>query len=182
MPSVQLDDPLAHYEADLDTTSPSEHPIPITDRVTPVHAPPPALLALDLEPPALPDESPETRALKERYAVGDFTGALEVAETILHADPENAEAKRYAQSCREVLVQMYSARMGPLNQRISVTLPSDKIRWLSLDHRAGFVLSLVDGDSSVEEILDVCGMPRLDALKLLYTLLEQRVISLSPRE
>lgn len=117
--------------------------------------------------------------MKDRYAVGDFTGALVIAESILEHNPEDPDAKRYADSCREVLTQMYSARVGDLRQVVSVAIPAEEIRWLSLDHRAGFLLSLVDGHSTVEDILDISGMPRLDALRLMYTLLQQRVISLS---
>ena len=39
-------------------------------------------------------------------------------------------------------------------------------------------LSLVDGISSLEMILDVSGMPSLDALRILFELVEQRIISL----
>jgi hypothetical protein len=117
--------------------------------------------------------------MQDRYAVGDFTGALVVAESILDTDPDNEDAKRYAQSCREVLTQMYAARLGPMDQVPSVVVPADQITWLSLDHRAGFLLSLVDGVSNLEEILDVSGMTRLDALRIMYTLAQQNVISLA---
>ena len=40
------------------------------------------------------------------------------------------------------------------------------------------LLSLVDGMSSIEDILDVSGMSRLDALRIMFTLVQQRVISL----
>ncbi len=118
--------------------------------------------------------------MKDRYAMGDFTGALVIAESILETSPQHIEATRYAESCREVLTQMYAARLGQLTQIPSVATPNDQIRWLSLDHRAGFLLSLVDGASSIEEILDISGMTRLDALRIMFTLLEQRVISLEP--
>lgn len=179
-PSAELDDPLAHLDLDLDSDTPSGHGVPIQDRVTPVQETPDALLELQLEAPTAPPDEPDatTRDMRERYAVGDFTGALVIAESILETDPDDLDAKRYAQSCREVLMQMYAARLGALSQIVSVAIPSDQIRWLSLDHRAGFLLSLVDGESSVEELLDICGMPRLDALRILYQLLEQRVIAL----
>ena len=116
--------------------------------------------------------------MKDRYAMGDFSGALVIAEGILEADPAELEAARYAQSCRDVLTQMYSARLGSLEQIVAVAVPPDQIRWLTLDHRAGFLLSLIDGGSSIDQLLDISGMPRLDALRLLYQLLDQRVISL----
>jgi hypothetical protein len=117
--------------------------------------------------------------MKDRYAMGDFSGALLVADSILEQYCTHAEAEKVATNCRATLTQMYSARLGALNQLVTVCIPSDQIRWLSLDHRAGFLLSLIDGLSSIEEILDVSGMPRLDALRIMCTLLEQRVISLS---
>jgi len=36
----------------------------------------------------------------------------------------------------------------------------------------------VDGVSTVEEVLDICGMPRLEALKTLADLLERGAIRL----
>ena len=74
---------------------------------------------------------------------------------------------------------MYAARIGPMDQVAVVAVPPDQITWLSLDHRAGFLLSLVDGVSSIEEILDVSGMTRLDALRIMYTLYQQNVITLN---
>ena len=35
-----------------------------------------------------------------------------------------------------------------------------------------------DGGITVDQILDISGMPRLDALRIMYQLLDQRVISL----
>ncbi|MBN2193939.1 MAG: hypothetical protein JW751_14075 [Polyangiaceae bacterium] len=137
-------------------------------------------IELKSDPPPRPERTPY-QELHDRYAVGDFTGALVVAEALLEQEPEDLEAARFAQSCRDVLTQMYSARVGALDAPVRVAIPPDQIRWLSLDHRAGFLLSLVDGVSTVEEILDICGMPRLDALRLLFMLLEERVVVVERR-
>ncbi|MBK7581843.1 MAG: hypothetical protein IPI67_16745 [Myxococcales bacterium] len=136
-------------------------------------------LEADFETPIAPAvEEPVVSRMRDRYAAGDFTGALELAEALLESEPGNEDAARFAESCREVLLQMYSARLGSLEQSVKVAIAPDQVRWLSLDHRAGFLLSLVDGSSSLEEILDISGMPRLDALRIMHTLLEQRVIAL----
>ncbi len=146
----------------------------------------PAAEALDLvarderratisEPPPAQAASPLAR-LRERYALGDFSGALEVAEGILQQNPADTDAQRYAESCRDVLRQMYAARVGALDRVPVVAVASDHLRWLTLDHRAGFLLSHVDGVSTLEEILDVSGMPTLDAMRILVELLEQKVI------
>jgi len=47
---------------------------------------------------------------------------------------------------------------------------------LKLDHRAGFVLSHVDGVSDVESILDVSAMPQEETLNILAELAAQGII------
>lgn len=117
------------------------------------------------------------REMQERFSLGDYSGALVIAESVLEEQPENTEATRFADSCRSVLEQMYTARLGPLERVPFVAVPREQLRWLSLDHRAGFVLSHVDGLSSLEEIVDVSGMASLDTLRILFELVQQRVIS-----
>jgi len=118
------------------------------------------------------------REVRDLYAVGDFSGALASAERVLIDYPKDEAAQRYAERCRETLTQMYAARLGSLDQIPRVAIPSDQITWLSLDHRAGFLLSLIDGASPLEIILDISGMSRLDALRILATLLQQNIITM----
>jgi hypothetical protein len=132
-------------------------------------------------PLSRPPVRPEVLDMRDRYATGDFTGALVVAEALLESNPDHEEARRCHERCTETLSQMYMARLGSPAQAVRVVVPSEQIRWLSLDHRAGFLLSLVDGASTIEELLDISGMPRLDALRILYGLLDQRVIALCER-
>ncbi len=133
------------------------------------------------KPPA-PASSGTTRAgakeLEQCYALGDYNRALKIAEEILARSPDDLSARRYAQNCRDALTQMFAARIGPLDQVMSVVVSQEEVQWLSLDHRAGFLLSLVDGQSTVDEILDISGMTRLDALKIIHDLAEQQVVRL----
>lgn len=120
---------------------------------------------------------PSALEMNDRVSLGDYTGALEIAERLLELDPDDAPVNACAESCRGILRQMYTARIGPLDRVPMVMVARDQLRWLSIDHRAGFVLSLVDGVSSLEMILDVSGMPELDALRILSELAQQRIIS-----
>jgi hypothetical protein len=186
-------------ELDLDALSslppppqrPNEDPLPEPDTE---RAPPPSSgldstspdgdrFSLDFAVPPPPQGKFDgaLREIKDRYAMGDYSGALLTAEGILEADPDQPDAIRYANRCRQVLTDMYSARIGQMSQVASVAVPPDQIRWLSLDHRAGFLLSLVDGQSTLDEVLDISGMPRLDALRILFSLIEERVVALAPK-
>jgi hypothetical protein len=191
--------PAPGLELDLDALSSlppppqraSEDPLPEPDTE---RAPPPSprldstspdgdRFSLDFAVPPPPRGKFEgaLREIKDRYAMGDYSGALLTAEGILEADPDQPDAIRYANRCRQVLTDMYSARIGQMSQVASVAVPPDQIRWLSLDHRAGFLLSLVDGQSTLDEVLDISGMPRLDALRILFSLIEERVVTLAPK-
>lgn len=118
------------------------------------------------------------REMRDRFAMGDFSGALESAENLLVKEPLDQEAAGVAAKCRNVLAEMYSSRIAGLDRRVRTIMAPEQVRWLSLDHRSGFLLSMVDGVTSVEELLDVSGMPRLDAMKIICTLLDQSVIEL----
>jgi hypothetical protein len=51
----------------------------------------------------------------------------------------------------------------------------------SLDHREGFILSLLDGASDVETVLDIAGMPVAEALALLCDLCARGLVTLEAR-
>ena len=66
--------------------------------------------------------------------------------------------------------------LGGLDRVPVVRTAKDALASLEIDHRAGFLLSHVDGASSFETILDVSGMPELDALRILTELLRRGVL------
>jgi hypothetical protein len=119
--------------------------------------------------------------MHERFDLGDFTGALSIAETMLEIDPDNAEATHIAEVSRAKLRAIYIGRLGSLEQVPVISTPPSELRWLALDHRAGFILSLIDGLSSIDDIIDISGMPQLEALRTLYTLSTQQIITLRKR-
>ena len=116
--------------------------------------------------------------MQDRLAMGDCAGALEIAERILARRPDDELAMAHAETCRSALMDLCLERLGSLDAVPHVALPPDRLRQLGLDHRSGFLLSLVDSRSRIEDILDMSGMPRLLALRILLTLVEQHVISL----
>lgn len=117
-------------------------------------------------------------SLSELFALSDFSGALQMAELRLAANPADTEAQRYAQDCRRVLIKMQISRLGSLQQVAELAIDRDELQWLSLDHRAGFILSLVDGQLTIDDLLDICGMQRLDALQIVAELVEKKVLHL----
>lgn len=118
--------------------------------------------------------------VRARFEVGDFSGALVLAEALLEEDPRHLAATCYADSCRAMLRQMYLARIGDKASVLRQVMDSEQVKGLHLDHRAGFLLSLADGMNTIDEILDVSGMPALDALRILYELIQEGAVEAEP--
>jgi hypothetical protein len=52
------------------------------------------------------------------------------------------------------------------------------LRELAVDHRAGFLLSRIDGETPIEGLLDLSAMPEDETLKLLRDLLDRGILVL----
>ena len=50
------------------------------------------------------------------------------------------------------------------------------MKWLGLDPQAALLLSLVDGQTTVAEVLEACQTKRLEALRVFTELLEAKAI------
>ena len=59
-----------------------------------------------------------------------------------------------------------------------ILIPQHKIVWQRLDHRAGFLLSRIDGELRFEDILDVCSMDNAQARSILIQLINEGVIGI----
>lgn len=134
---------------------------------------------------ALVDEEPppasaldHLREMQERFDARNYTGALVLAESVLTGNPNHAVARRTAESCREMLTQKYLSSLGGTDRIPRVAVTPEEVRRLSLDHRAGFLLSFVDGVTSLGDVLDASSMPELDALRILFDLRQQCVIDM----
>jgi len=74
--------------------------------------------------------------------------------------------------------ERYLACERPFLGRIPVLLvEAEQLRGLQLDHRAGFLVSLIDGASNIETILDLSAMPKDETLRIIENLLGMDVIA-----
>jgi tetratricopeptide (TPR) repeat protein len=129
--------------------------------------------------PTTPQEDVEVwmTAAKDLLALGDFSGSLEMIEKILKIDPEQAEAREYLRQNEATLVAMYESKLGPLGRVPRLAIKPEEIMWLNLDHRAGFLLSQIDGTVDYENLFALSGLPRLDTARILAGLLLDGVVT-----
>ncbi|HET9553133.1 MAG TPA: hypothetical protein VFP50_09215 [Anaeromyxobacteraceae bacterium] len=134
----------------------------------------------DRAPPARPageDVDVWMAAAKDLHALGDFSGSLEMIEKILKLDPEHGEARDYLRHNEATLVAMYESKLGPLGCVPRLAIKPEEVMWLNLDHRAGFLLSQIDGAVDYESLFALSGLPRLDTARILATLIADGVIA-----
>jgi hypothetical protein len=124
------------------------------------------------------DETPEDvlRAAQDRFQLHDFQGAIEILEKVVETDPMQKEARALLLEARSQLMRMYESKLGGLDRVPRVLISSEELIWLNLNHRAGFILSQIDGSVSYDDIIALSGMPRIDTLKILTELIQERVI------
>jgi len=91
-------------------------------------------------------------------------------------NPEDESARQYAANSRIRLETRYTTRIGSLDYIFNLAVPGAQVKWLGLDPQAAFLLSLVDGQTTVEEVLDLCQMGRLEALRVFTELLDAKAI------
>jgi hypothetical protein len=57
-----------------------------------------------------------------------------------------------------------------------VVMPLERLKCLPLDHRAGFLLSLMDGAMDLDTMVEIAGIPRGEVLRLVRDLFESGVV------
>ncbi len=137
----------------------------------------PVELALEANDPAATDTPDDLlKEAKDRLQLDDFGGALDLLERIPESDPQIKEARTLISEARTQLMRMMESKLGGLDRVPRVLVSREELIWLNLNHRAGFILSQIDGAVSYDDIIALSGMPRLDTLKILAELLQEKVI------
>ena len=84
-------------------------------------------------------------------------------------------------SARDAETRVCLAALGSPQTILASTLPCGELKRFALDNVSAFLLSQIDGATSVEAILDVACMPPLFALRHLRSLVERgMVVAVAP--
>ncbi len=118
-----------------------------------------------------------SKARSENQA-GHFPVAVVAIDLALEQHPDSAVAQKLIHSNREVLYEVYRSFLGDMHAVPNLAMAMDKIPMHELDHRAAFLLSRIDGALTLEDVLDVSGMARLEAFRHLCRLLLRGILEL----
>lgn len=120
-------------------------------------------------------ESVQLERAQSAYDRGHFEDALDLV-TPLRTGPYRDEANALLRSIESELERLQLERLGSLSRTPVLDMPLDQLSSFNIDHRAGFLLSQIDGFLTFEDILDLSAMPRLETILVLTDLLDKKVI------
>jgi hypothetical protein len=179
--TLSEEEQLAILEAESDVDADHADPLAVTAEA-PVGAALAAYMALSKESLGVSADDPlsgELDALRARFERGDFMGVHMRVERLLEEHPDYAPALELKRLVQARLKETYKARLGSGAEVLRVMMRPDEVQGLSLDHRAGFLMSLCDGMATIDDVVDMAGMDELDVLRLLYEMREQGVVAIS---
>lgn len=129
-------------------------------------------------PPVEPLSAPAAEALvsgvRAALDARDLDGACRLAQQGLAAleHATDARARALLELSLPLFEHVFATRIGGSARRVRSSAAGDPASW-GLSPAEAFVLSRLDGELTVEELLDVSALPRAQALRALARLLDQ---------
>ncbi|MGE0398741.1 MAG: hypothetical protein AB7T06_18685 [Kofleriaceae bacterium] len=100
----------------------------------------------------------------------DLDRAVAAVDLALSEDPNSALAQKLIHRNRDAIMNVFQAFLGNLDRQPELARPLHELANAPISPRAAFLLSRIDGTLSLDELLDVSGMPRLEAYRHLCQL------------
>lgn len=104
------------------------------------------------------------------HGLGDLEKAVVAIDLALSEDPTTALAQKLIHRNRDTIMNVFQGYLGDLERQPQLARPLHELASAGINPRAAFLLSRIDGTLSIDEILDVSGMPRLEAYRYLCQL------------
>jgi len=125
-------------------------------------------------------DEPAIDEARRLLAQGQAEQALLRLARVLEVLPQHAEANALSDQCRVALERECLAAVGSHSAILALAVAPAELQQYALDPLSGFLLSLVDGSTDVETVLDLSGRPRLLALQHLRSLVERGILRSGP--
>jgi hypothetical protein len=108
---------------------------------------------------------------------GDLEGALDLLRSPIDNEGTALEYEATVELVRSNLLRSYSQRVGDL-AGVPVQKADGEITAYNLPPDAGFVISLIDGTTSVADIISLSGMDSFEALRIVGHLLDAGIVEI----
>jgi len=107
---------------------------------------------------------------------GELDKAVSAVDLALAEDPNSALGQKLITRNKDRIMGLMQAFIGDLERTPQLARPLHELASAPISPRAAFLLSRIDGTMTVDELLDVSGMPRLEAYRHLCQLILRGIL------
>jgi hypothetical protein len=101
---------------------------------------------------------------------GQYERSVMAADLALAEEPDSAVAQKLVTRHRDAITSVFQGYIGDLDRTPRLAKSLSELGSAQISPRAAFLLSRIDGMLTIDELLDVSGMPRLEAYRYLCQL------------
>ncbi len=116
----------------------------------------------------------------EMLRSGELADALELLETLEREDASNLAVQGRIELARARLLDDYRGRLCDGIAVPQLRIAADEVMKFNLPADAGFVLSSIDGTTSVNDLVDVTGMDPFAVMRTCCRLLDAGIVEVHP--
>ncbi len=106
----------------------------------------------------------------EYGAAHDLDRAVTAADLALNEDPNSVLGQKLITRNKDTIMHVFQNFIGDLERQPQLARPLHELASAPISPRAAFLLSRIDGTLTIDELLDVSGMPRMEAYRHLCQL------------
>lgn len=110
------------------------------------------------------------------FKARDYGRAVDLGERFVETHPTHAAAKLFIEECRTLLAAQLARHLDPLERVVVPCASLSSLRTANIDPRTAFLLSQIDGRTTLEDLVDLAPMPRAEALRIIATALDGGLI------
>jgi tetratricopeptide (TPR) repeat protein len=106
-----------------------------------------------------------------------FEPAYELLQMVIQNDPKNEKAQEFLDTTKGLLLKDYLAEIGDTNYIVKLNKGMEDIMKINLTKESAYILSMIDGNLSVEELLTLSGLDRFNFMRNIAMLLRNDIIT-----
>ena len=106
-----------------------------------------------------------------------FDPAYELLQMIIHENPEDEKAQKFLDTTKGLLLKDYLSEVGDTGSVVKLKKNMEDIMKINLTKESAYIISMIDGSSSVDELLALSGIDRFLFMRNLTMLLRNGIVT-----
>lgn len=106
-----------------------------------------------------------------------FDPAYELLQMIIHENPEDEKAQKFLDTTKGLLLKDYLSEVGDTGSTVKLKKNMEDIMKINLTKESAYIISMIDGNSSVDELLALSGIDRFLFMRNLTMLLRNGIVT-----